>query len=81
MNLNHDQRQQLARVLDYLYADEESDYAICEHYGEANVKNHIFDDIKALSDALGEFNKKESKGLPTWIVAGGMRYLGYLKGE
>ena len=55
MNLNQTQREQLARVLDYLYTEEERDF-IENINQDRSVRWHIFSDIKSLSDALGEFN-------------------------
>ena len=59
MNLDQTQREQLARVLDYLYAEEEEDCRYAERsivHDGGTPGHHIFFDVKALSDALGEFN-------------------------
>lgn len=59
MKLDKSQREQLKRVLNYLYEDEEKD---CEFEG-FSIGNcdygHIFQDVKALSDALNTFEDND----------------------
>lgn len=63
MKLDEEQRQQLARVIEYLYAEEEANYEEAHGLDSPGGWGHIFEDVKALSDALMEFN---AESLPTY---------------